>query len=415
MATCASFAPVCRLAACSLKKTKLFYCSLLTTFQTNSQMTSKQMPGCFALKPLCKKVGFSSFAHFQTTCLPAYTCASFIASAKRAINSLFVVPSKSREIVGSPAAGEGTTLASVSSSYTFAQGPLPTMESPAIGRVTISCFLGAGTYGRVYSALTSHGAKVAVKVERNWHRQTRRQYQCCAAFIGELFAACAYIQHESVTQVLDIFLNRAYFSRFTVVLSLSEGKELLEFAGLLEGTQTLKVAADLVSGLSHLHDRSFVHRDVKPENVHFSPHINKAILLDLGALRPSGTRALVSGTAQYMAPESVNCLWHNVHPALDAWSTGSTLASVILGTHVREFDRTMLPCYIATSARTLDSLMRRIVLDICVDMLRRDVQDRLLCTQARRALLLPRQRRGAPWLRQNSGRALASCNACEWV
>lgn len=68
--------------------------------------------------------------------------------------------------------------------------------------------------------------------------------------------------------------------------------------------------AQIASAARFLEDRNLAHRDIKPENIAISPDFSKAILLDLGVLRPIGLSNLTDvdqrpfiGTLRYSSPE----------------------------------------------------------------------------------------------------------------
>lgn len=68
--------------------------------------------------------------------------------------------------------------------------------------------------------------------------------------------------------------------------------------------------SQIASAARFLEDRNLAHRDIKPENIAVSPDFSKAILLDLGVLRPVGSSNLTDidqrpfiGTLRYSSPE----------------------------------------------------------------------------------------------------------------
>lgn len=92
--------------------------------------------------------------------------------------------------------------------------------------------------------------------------------------------------------------------------------EQLPFANLHDSLQKIPTEAvpalisQIASAARFLEDRGLVHRDIKPENIAVSPDYSKAVLLDLGVLRPIGYSNLTDvdqrpfiGTLRYSSPE----------------------------------------------------------------------------------------------------------------
>ncbi|MCB8747797.1 protein kinase [Rhodoferax sp. U2-2l] len=72
----------------------------------------------------------------------------------------------------------------------------------------------------------------------------------------------------------------------------------------------LTLIAQVASAARFLEDRNLAHRDIKPENIAVSPDFTRAVLLDLGVLRPIGISNLTDidqrsfiGTLRYSSPE----------------------------------------------------------------------------------------------------------------
>eukprot|EP00908_Phaeocystis_cordata_P009652 Transcript_20447.p2 GENE.Transcript_20447~~Transcript_20447.p2 ORF type:complete len:324 (+),score=162.70 Transcript_20447:963-1934(+) len=90
-------------------------------------------------------------------------------------------------------------------------------------------------------------------------------------------------------------------------------------------------AAMALAGLSHLHERGLVYRDLKPENLVLDAE-GYLKLVDLGLARPlaPGERAwTLCGTAEYVAPEVVCGSGHSA-PA-DFWALGVLLYEMLAG------------------------------------------------------------------------------------
>ena len=91
----------------------------------------------------------------------------------------------------------------------------------------------------------------------------------------------------------------------------------------------LRISIYVGAALSHVHDRGFLHLDVKPSNIVV---VNaRPVLCDFGvarrqgAPRPSG----VQGTEGYVAPEE--CLLEEITPAADVFGLGVTLYELLTG------------------------------------------------------------------------------------
>jgi len=85
----------------------------------------------------------------------------------------------------------------------------------------------------------------------------------------------------------------------------------------------------LVQIFEHLHDRSIVYRDLKPENL-MVDHLGFLKLIDFGSAKVvTGRTRTVIGTPQFMAPEIV--LGKAYSGAVDLWSLGVLLYDMLCG------------------------------------------------------------------------------------
>jgi serine/threonine protein kinase len=83
------------------------------------------------------------------------------------------------------------------------------------------------------------------------------------------------------------------------------------------------ILCQIAAAAKFLEELGLVHRDIKPENIAVSPDFSRAVLLDLGVLRPFGDPSLTDedsrnfvGTLQYSSPEF---LFRTEQDTLDGW------------------------------------------------------------------------------------------------
>jgi len=91
------------------------------------------------------------------------------------------------------------------------------------------------------------------------------------------------------------------------------------------------VAAQVMRGLTHLHDNNHIHRDIKPQNV-LHNRMGEVKLTDFGIAKELSDMALACtfvGTAMYMAPE--RCLGKDYSFNSDIWSAGMVLFELAAG------------------------------------------------------------------------------------
>ncbi|MDX8142485.1 protein kinase [Lentzea sp. BCCO 10_0061] len=125
-----------------------------------------------------------------------------------------------------------------------------------------------------------------------------------------------------------------------VVLELIEGRTLRDRVqdGPMAVEDVRRLGAALADALAHVHERGFVHRDVKPSNILLDDD-DRPRLADFGLVRIMGdagvTRTgLVVGTAAYLSPEQVRN--EEVSAAADVYALGLVLLECLTGRRVYE-------------------------------------------------------------------------------
>jgi hypothetical protein len=143
----------------------------------------------------------------------------------------------------------------------------------------------------------------------------------------------ARFDHPNIVRVLSVFEhnNTAY-----MVMRFEEGENL---AALLERRRTLpedelvRVVLPILDGLELVHNAGFIHRDIKPDNIHIRDD-GSPVLLDFGSARHSmgHARTVTILVAPGYAPfEQYYSSGENQGPWTDLYSLGATCYRAIAG------------------------------------------------------------------------------------
>jgi serine/threonine protein kinase len=206
---------------------------------------------------------------------------------------------------------------------------LPAGGSPIAGRYLLGRTLGAGAAAVVYAGRDLRtNARVAIKIYRNDGTAVRVQQQ------REL-EALAQLDHPGLVTLHDEGREPRPDGRTYIVTDLVEGPTLATRIqrGPLQVGEIRALGAALAAALAHVHERGFVHRDVKPANI-LLDHGWEPRLADFGIARAlDGTVATaagaVTGTAAYLAPEQVR--GETVGPPADVYALGLVLIEARTG------------------------------------------------------------------------------------
>ena len=167
---------------------------------------------------------------------------------------------------------------------------------------------------------------VCVKIPRRDHytdgalNALRREYTATSA--------CA---HPAIPRAFDLQLDGAVPH---LVLEYIEGDALGDFIdehGPMDSEAVVYFGLQVLAALRHLHDRGFVHHDLKPANIMIRG--DRPIVVDFDLALPIGSqrsRTKPRGTHDYMSPEQIRCA--PASPAMDIFALGAVLYRVATGT-----------------------------------------------------------------------------------
>ena len=188
--------------------------------------------------------------------------------------------------------------------------------------------LGRGGMASVYLAIQeSFGRDVALKVLAPHHAPDSEFSQ---RFLREA-RIISQLVHPNIVTVYDVGVHEGlhYLS-----MEYIRGQDLQEACGSLSKRQVIAIIRDVAKALDYAHQKGYVHRDVKPENIMLAED-GRVVLMDFGIARGSDTtlgmtktgRAI--GTPYYMSPEQTK--GQPVDHRTDIYSLGVVLYQMLTG------------------------------------------------------------------------------------
>jgi len=203
-------------------------------------------------------------------------------------------------------------------------------DFPVIPGYIIKEKLGEGGMANVYLALQENlGREVAIKILDPLFLKDR---QALKRFKIEAQTAAKLI-HPNIITVYDV--GQSGDNHYIVMEYLKESlRDRIKAKGKLPTAETLGIIKKIADALSHAHNKSIIHRDIKPDNIMFRPD-GSPVLLDFGIARALdiNTRLTLTGmsigTPHYMSPEQ--CRGEELDGRSDIYSLGAVLFELLTG------------------------------------------------------------------------------------
>ncbi|NOU31319.1 MAG: serine/threonine protein kinase [Polyangiaceae bacterium] len=180
-----------------------------------------------------------------------------------------------------------------------------------LGKYRLETAIGSGGMGHVWAARNeATGAEVAIKVLLGGHDDESSQRFRQEARIGAL------LMHRNVVRVFDLVEDPS--GALVLVMERLRGQTLdhvLTAQGRLSTRATVAVVQGVLDGLTHAHEKGFVHRDVKPSNILLAVESDGLLIpkvLDFGIAKaanrssPITREGILVGTPEYMSPEQIS-------------------------------------------------------------------------------------------------------------
>ncbi|WVZ56344.1 hypothetical protein U9M48_006892 [Paspalum notatum var. saurae] len=187
--------------------------------------------------------------------------------------------------------------------------------------------LGSGSFGTVYEGISDEGVFFAVK-EVNLFDQGSNAKQCIFQLEQEI-ALLSQFEHENIVQYYGTDKEDSKLYIFLELVTQGSLASLYQKYRLRD-THVSAYTRQILNGLTYLHERNIVHRDIKCANI--LVHANGSVkLADFGLAKEiTKFNAVKSckGTVYWMAPEVVNPK-KTYGPAADIWSLGCTVLEML--------------------------------------------------------------------------------------
>jgi eukaryotic-like serine/threonine-protein kinase len=203
-----------------------------------------------------------------------------------------------------------------------------------LGDYEIKEELGRGGMGVVYRAYhPTLERDVAVKVSK--FGDTPNQDLIERFLIeGRLVAK---LRHPNIITIHDVGMEDGTHYQ---VMDLINGESLHDLLKR-EGAQSLEkgaaIALKLAQALDHAHNRSIVHRDVKPRNIILN-RAGEPVLMDFGLAKDVAAKSKTLtrtgqfiGTLRYASPEQMRGEKHDIDQRTDLYNLGATLYHMLCG------------------------------------------------------------------------------------
>ncbi|WP_236140929.1 serine/threonine-protein kinase [Nostoc sp. CMAA1605] len=201
-------------------------------------------------------------------------------------------------------------------------------------RFTIQKVIGSGGYGITYSAIEQRTGKTFVLKTLNHLQQTKPDFpEQQQKFVQEAFRL-AKCHHPHIVEVHDVFQENQLW---VMVMEYIDGQDLAEYIdqqGKLSEHEALCYVEQVGNALEYIHQRGFLHRDVKPNNILLRRTTKEAVLIDFGLAREfttGRTGSMTSAKTEGYAPLEQYERRGNFGTYTDVYALAATLYSLLTG------------------------------------------------------------------------------------
>jgi serine/threonine protein kinase len=198
-----------------------------------------------------------------------------------------------------------------------------------VGKYQIGHLLGEGSFGQVKHAVDSDGNEYAIKIisvqkiqSSNLENQLKRE-----------ISVLRKLKHENVVQLIEVLRNKKFIFLVTELISGGDLFDLLASRHKLSESRARTIFTQILDGVAYCHSQGVIHRDLKVENVLFTPD-QKVKLGDFGFCNIVSNEAdllkTLCGTPSSIAPEILKHQEYN-GSQVDIFSCGVMLFYMCAG------------------------------------------------------------------------------------
>ena len=175
---------------------------------------------------------------------------------------------------------------------------------------------------------------VGIKTLQNRFSRDKEQL----AYLKWEYEVARTLDHEKIIKILDFgwdrkrpYLLMEWFPEMNVKNLINSGYDNYAY-------MVIPIVRGMAESLGYLHEKKWVHRDVKPDNFLYGEGEGKGLrLIDFaltkkaktGIMSKLGFRSKAQGTASYIAPEQI--LSKSIDPRSDIYSLGCTIFELLSG------------------------------------------------------------------------------------
>ncbi len=148
------------------------------------------------------------------------------------------------------------------------------------------------------------------------------------------FEIASKLNHPGIRKITRLVKKKRQFiavKELVLVMELVDGVSLDKLE-MPDHEKCVSIFHQVADALAHMHDRGFVHADMKPNNV-VVDDTGTAKIIDLGQGCKIGTvKPRIQGTPDYIAPEQVHR--RPITPKTDIYNLGATMYWVLARRHI---------------------------------------------------------------------------------